>query len=193
MEQGFARAMSVACLASARPLKLPPRHAAPDARDGVDIPGATTGLMSASAGPQTRCTVDKTSQAGAETCQLPPALHPNRTVCQTVHSVHLGMSDIARCRVRSKRGCMLAEVAHDAGATGRWCSAIGVVGCRLVGHHRDRRASGRATTPRRGSVLAEGRTIPVSRRRTAVSADRVVTNRFGMQFICLLLLAQTEN
>ena len=133
MEQGFARAMSVACLASARPLKLPPRHAEPDARDGVDIPGATTGLMSASAGPQTRCTVDKTSQAGAETCQLPPALHPNRTVCQTVHSVHLGMSDIARCRVRSKRGCMLAEVAHDAGATGRWCSAIGVVGWLVSG------------------------------------------------------------
>ena len=60
----------------------------------------------------------------------------------------------------------------------------------LVG---ERRAGGRATTPRRGCVLAEGSTTPVSRRRTAVSADHVVTNRFGMQFICLLLLAQTEN
>jgi len=36
-------------------------------------------------------------------------------------------------------------------------------------------------------------TTPVSRRRTAVSTDRVVTNRFGKQFNCLLLFAQTEN
>ena len=64
MEQGLARATSVACLASARPPELPSRHAAPDAGDGVDIPGATTGLRSAPAGPQTRKQVDKKLRGG---------------------------------------------------------------------------------------------------------------------------------